>query len=195
MVRGLKMRHNCVTFPMRARTLFLASLLVCSAVAAAQNPSQDQNIDTVHLTTKLGSFKLFNGSGHIHIDFKGTVLVTFLQGTITTSGNVKKEYPVPQAGPAATRDGGNRQAFHGDGAIDINCGPKGGFKSIQWFGRDMTCVWTGAGGFRLFGEYDKNLDTGYMWYGNNEATKERWPIGGGDLLLPKFGKVVKPVIK
>jgi len=158
-----------------------------NAFGQAQNP----NFDTLHFESKLGSFKFYNGTGTLHMKFKGTVLLTYLKGTITTTGNVKKEFPVPQAGPGAARDGGARQAYHGDGEITVN----GNFKSLQWFGRDISGTWYGAGGFRLFGEYDKNLDTGWFWYGNDEAHKEMWGTGSGDRFLPKMGNAARPVLK
>src|SRR4029077_2172008 len=119
---------------LRIPAIFILVLASVWALGQAKN----QDIDTLHLKTTLGSFKFFNGKGTIHLKFKGTVLVTYLHGTVAFGGTVRKEFPVPQVGKAAARDGGARQAFHGDGDITIN----GDFKSVQWFGRDLDGTWT-----------------------------------------------------
>src|SRR5437763_5533596 len=172
---------------LRVPALFTLGLAAALAFGQAKNP----NIDTLHLKTALGSFKFFNGSGTIHLKFKGTVLLTFFHGTVTPAGNVRKEFPVPQIGKVVERDGGVRQAFHGDGEITIN----GDFKSVQWFGRDLDGTWVGTGGFRLFGEYDKDLNTGLFWYGSDTEHIEQWGVGSGDRLLPRNANQPRPVLK
>lgn len=143
------------------------------------------------MSCHLGSFKLYNGTGTAHFKFKGSFLLAYLNGSVTVTGNVKKEYPSP-AQAAKLKNPNIRQAYFGDGEITI----KGNFKSVQWFGRDLAGEWTGAGGLRLYGDYDKNMETGWYWYGDDVAHRNPWTVSSGDLFLPKFGSdVAKPVLK
>jgi hypothetical protein len=156
------MRHN--RFFLLA--LFCLSLSSAAITASAQNgvPS----VDVMHLTTNLGSCKIFNGTGTISLTFKGTALVADVKGTIVPSGNVKEEY-----------NAHGRRAFFGSGTLTVT----GAWRSIQWFGSDLSATWKGRGGVTVYGEYDKNLKTGEIWYGN-EAEKIPWSTGGRTLFLP-----------
>jgi len=149
------------------KTLVLALALGVVAVSPAQVQPGDQ---TLHLTTSVGSMRLIDGRGKVEISFKGTVLISQLQnGSVIPSGNLKKEY-----------DARGRQAYFGQGKLVIT----GSFRGIQWFGRDLTATWTGLGRARLFGEFDKNLNTGFFWYTHNPK-KKSWLTNGIEALLPE----------
>lgn len=132
--------------------LFLASIV---AYAQPATPAQRAGVEskkdyaTLHLRTKLGSFRMIDGEGRVEVQFTGTLLVSNLKGKIDISGKVRKEY-----------DAKGRQAWFGTGKAIVT----GSFRAIQWFGRDMQAVWYGKGICRLVGEFDKDLNTGELWF-------------------------------
>ncbi|MEQ1821556.1 MAG: hypothetical protein ABL949_03515 [Fimbriimonadaceae bacterium] len=124
--------------------------------------------DTMYLETTLGSFKVLNGRGKFSFTFKGTVLVSGLDGNVTVTGNVKKEYD---------REG--RVAYFGAGGMEL----VGTWRGLQWFGENMKATFTGEGAVRLFGEFDKDLNTGFYWYKSLPA-KNIWYTSGIETKLP-----------
>ncbi|HRK22271.1 MAG TPA: hypothetical protein PLX06_10695 [Fimbriimonadaceae bacterium] len=158
-----------------------AALIALSAVVLAQTGGQpkagglvptqiDPSIGTMHLTTKIGSFKLLDGTGRVEVSFTGTMLISQLKGTIVPTGNLKKEYEA--------RD---RVVYHGTGKVVI----EGDFRGIQWFGTNMTGVWTGRGVARITGEFDQNLETGYYWYGKDPNRKIPWSMYSLTIMNPE----------
>ncbi len=148
----------------------LLGLLACVAPAFGQ-PATDQqragvvpkpDYKTLHLETNLGSYKLLDGEGRVEISFTGTILISQLRGTLSTSGRLKKEY----------EDKG-RAVYFGKGQMTIT----GTFRAIQWFGRDMKSVWYGKGIARLSGEFDRNLNVGKFWY-DDPKNKFEWQAQG-----------------
>ncbi len=131
-------------------------------------PALKDGDDTIYFETALGSFKILNGRGKITFSFKGTVLVSGLDGKAAVTGKVKKEYE---------HDG--RTAYFGEGTIEL----LGTWRGLQWFGSNMKGVFTGEGNIRLFGEFDKNLDTGFYWYKSLPA-KNVWYTSGIEVKLP-----------
>lgn len=115
---------------------------------------------TLNFKCNLGSFKLLPKSGmadgHIEMSFTGTLLVSQFDGKITVSGNLKKEF-----------EGYGRAAYFGTGKVVID----GKFRGVQWFGSGLSGKWTGNGVARLYGEFDRNLDTGKYWYENLNDVK------------------------
>lgn len=133
---------------------------------------------TMHLTTHVGSFRVASpGSdparGKMDMQFTGTVLVSGLRpgGTVVPSGNVKREY---------WDEKHNKQVWHGTGHLVID----GAYKGIQWFGRDLNATWVGFGIMLLYGEFDKNLETGYVWY-DDPKQKRFWSTFGQQLTNPE----------
>ncbi|MES1227591.1 MAG: hypothetical protein ABUL72_02910 [Armatimonadota bacterium] len=124
----------------------------------------------LHFVSHLGSFKSIDGDGRLEFEFKGTVLVTRLQGKVTPTGSIRVEY-----------DKDNRRIYTGSGRLLI----EGKWRGVQWFGSNMKGIWWGTGAIRLVGEFDKNLQTGDYWY-DNIAEKSSWPATGTiTLWLPK----------
>jgi hypothetical protein len=144
--------------------------------------------------TKIGSFRMleFNDDsmpeGHFEMNFTGSVLVDTseavkhprgLQTTIKTEGSIKSEV-----------DYHGRKLFHGTGKIIVD----GGWHALQWFGRDMSGKFTGSGVFRLSGEFDKNLETGYYWY--DDGKKQDWGTAGMQPTVPQANYMPKtPTVK
>ena len=161
------------------RSSFLA--LGLTAVAAfGQKPSAPAN-GVLHFTTNIGSLKLFNGDGTVTLHFHGTVLIRGYKGTPVVAGKIQKEY-----------DSHDRQSYFGDGTFTFD----GHFDSIQWFGSDLVGLWNGRGGFRLYGDYDKDLKTGWFWFGEDVANKTAWPTQSGNYYLPpKALQQQTPVLK
>ncbi|MBX3120230.1 MAG: hypothetical protein KF784_14285 [Fimbriimonadaceae bacterium] len=131
-------------------------------------------IDTMYLQTKLGSFRLINGAGRVEIKFTGTVLISQLNGVRTVSGNVQKEFP-----RNAEEAKSGRELWFGTGTIVVD----GGFRAIQWFGRDMSTTWQGHGLARLYGEFDNDLNTGSYHFAT-EPTVQYWSPYGTSVNLP-----------
>lgn len=128
------------------------------------------DMDTLHMSTKIGSFKIIDGEGRLEFTFKGTLLVSKLEGQLTTlAGNLRKEY-----------DKNNRAVYTGGGTVAI----EGKWRGVQWFGSDMTATYWGKGVCRITGEFDRNLETGYYWY-RDPAKKKPFPSSNViDLRIP-----------
>lgn len=156
-------------FVMRSKALF-GSLFTVVATGGLLATAQADPTGTVFMQSHIGAFRLFNGKGTFHYDFDGTILMRDYKGKIRTSGNVRKEY-----------DSHGRIAFFGKGSVDFT----GTFDSFECFGKNMNGKWTGSGGFRLFGDYDKDLRTGWYWF-DNDPTRHEWPTSGGDIILPHY---------
>lgn len=139
--------------------LVVGSVLVMSASNFAQQATPEQmgpyanrkDMETFHMQTKLGSFKVIGGEGRIDFTFKGTLLVSNLtDGEMQiVSGNLKKEYSK-----------NNRTVYTGQARVIIT----GKYRGIQWFGSDMKAVWYGKGFVRVSGEFDRDLNTGSYWF-------------------------------
>jgi|GEM_PF-1478942 len=134
----------------------------------------------LYLQTQLGSFKIKRGSeqqdvGILDIDFKGTVLISGLSptGVATPSAGVKLEY---------YRADHNKRVFYGKGHLHID----GDFDGILWFGENMKALYHGTGVIQLFGEFDKQLNTGTYWYASNPSTKMYWGTGGATITPAPF---------
>jgi len=144
-------------------------------------------VDDFYFTTKVGSFKFLPRgdtlpSGTLIISFTGSVLVSELHGTIVPTGAIRREYFEQKR---------NKQVWFGTGKLVI----KGDFSSVQWFGRDLTGEFHGNGYVRLYGEFDKNLDTGWYWF---DPTKKRfWGNYGTGVPIPEqvMGGGQKPMMR
>ena len=169
---------------MRLRFVFLSSIaaaILAPTAAFAQTYAATQGTTILHFTCNVGSFRFVNGIGKVDMDFKGTVLVTDLKGTIKPSGNIKLEY-----------DSRGRKAYFGAGHIVV----QGEFRQLQWFGQDLQGSWDGRGRALLYGEYDKNLDTGFFWFLNETDRKRPWLTGGYTVDVPLQTNLQdKPIIR
>jgi hypothetical protein len=164
----------------RTRLPILATAILASLSLATVSLA-DQNLKVLDFKTSVGSFKLLGSEhpahGRLEISFTGTVLVSGLtSGTVTPSGGVGKEYDNAQH---------KKQVFHGKGKIVVD----GEFEAIQFFGRDLTGTFTGLGIFRLYGEFDKNLNTGDYWYEGGEH--HDWGTGGSQLTVPGYNPAAR----
>lgn len=163
---------------MRRSALTVLSAICLVAHGATQAPGERPQ--TVHMTAKVGSFKMVDGQGTATISFSGTILIIGLDGTVQPSGNLKQEY-----------GDRNRRAYFGTGSLVIT----GRFRGIQWFGRDLTAKWTGLGLLRLMGEFDDQLKVGEVWY-EGDKKRDSWFTGGRTLYLPdRRLKAATPVEK
>lgn len=129
----------------------------------------------VHFHTKVGSFKMLGvnaepAEGRIEINFTGSLLVTG-KPKIEATGALRKEYE---------RKDKDKVVYHGTGKVIID----GKFWGIQWFGRDMSAVWHGFGVARLYGEFDKDLNTGEYWYEDQPAKVGYWGTQGAAIQNP-----------
>jgi hypothetical protein len=162
--------------PFFTRALFVCSVLCAAALGSAQDPT-----GILHFQSAVGSFRLYNGTGTVTFTFKGTVMVVDGKGEATVSPGIKKEY-----------EGHGRVAYFGKGSFTY----KGAFRNLLWFGENMDGTWNGNGGGLFFGEFDKSLNTGYVWEASDPAAKRKWGTGGLDWRLPSLkAAVVEPKVR
>lgn len=134
--------------------------------------------DDLWFETNVGSFKILPRgdvlpSGNLTMSFTGSVLISNLKGEVTPEGNVRKEYDNKVKG---------REVWFGTGKLTI----KGNFRAVQWFGRNLKAKFSGNGYMRLYGEFDKKLETGYYWF--DPKDKKYWGNYGTSFGVPE-GKV------
>lgn len=157
----------------------LGSIAVAQTPSVNWKPKAGDPVDTIFMETNLGSFRLINGKGRVEFSFTGTVLVSGLKGTVTPTGNVRKEY-----------DKNGRVAYFGTGKMVVD----GEWRAVQWFGRNMKGTWWGAGIVRMYGEFDSKLDTGLYWFASDPEKKYWSPYGTERVFpLPKTGRDAKPI--
>jgi hypothetical protein len=147
------------------RPILLGSLLIGAAIAPAQS-------DTINFETTIGSFKLIDGKGTVSFSFQGTVLLVGAEGNIKMEGAVKKEFDDPKM---------KRTSYFGKGKLTI----VGKWRGIQWFGSNMKGFIKGESLVRLTGEFDKNLDTGFYWYGDRIKDRNPWFTSGLTVKVPE----------
>ncbi|CAN5656842.1 hypothetical protein BH11ARM2_BH11ARM2_30200 [soil metagenome] len=145
--------------------------------------------DTLKFKTTLGSFKILGSSkdparGNLNVSFRGTILLTDAQGDVKITGDVRKEYEdIPH----------KKVAYFGKGHLALN----GSARSVQFFGSDVDGSFKGFGVMRMYGEFDKNFDTGtYQFVGSQPMP---WGTGGINLPVPQviYGQMpnVKPKVQ
>ena len=158
------------------------ALLVLPAAALAFGQAAKE--DTLFFSTTVGSFKILppgpdKTKGTLDMDFEGTLMVSELKGQITPGPGIRLEYERPKHG---------RKVYFGKGHIRVS----GDFRSMQFFGRNLKGSYTGIGVARLYGEFDKNMETGYYWYAS-KPEKIDWGSYGRTLYVPAYnGPTVKP---
>jgi len=173
-----------VTMMLRS-AIVLCLLLGFAAWASAQPASAAQragvqqrpDFATLHLRTRLGSFKIVPAGdtpamGRFEMTFTGTVLVHNVNGKLEVSGKLRLEY-----------NNHGRKVFTGTGRIVVT----GEWRSMQWFGSDMEAVWYGRGLIRVSGEFDRNLDTGEYWYDDPKQKYYWYPGASMEVHLPQAG--------
>ncbi|MEM2786021.1 MAG: hypothetical protein QW652_05085 [Candidatus Nitrosotenuis sp.] len=132
-------------------------------------PAAAPKYGRMHLWAAIGSFALLNGEGSLEMKFKGTLLISNLDGTSAVSGKVRKEF-----------DGMGRTVWFGEGVAKVS----GKWRKIQWFGEDVDCVWEGRGLARVYGEYDERTkSTGRVKV--DDLPEEPWMTNGREFYVPK----------
>lgn len=154
-------------------------LLVVGPFLSAQ--AKPEPTDVIFFETGIGSFKLKNCTGKTTFSFEGTVLVAGLDGTVSVSGNLKKEYENVKE---------KRVAYFGKGSITVT----GKWRGVQWFGENLKGQFDGRGFMQFVGEFDKNMNTGHYWY-QSAPDKNIWYTAGMTVTIPppEFIKNQKPV--
>lgn len=131
--------------------------------------------DDLWFETNVGSFKIMPRGdvlpgGELTMSFVGSVLISELDGTVVPEGNVRREYQNKEKG---------KQVWFGSGKLTI----KGNFRAVQWFGRNLKAKFSGNGFMRLYGEFDKNLETGTYWF--DPKVKKFWSNYGSNIGVPE----------
>lgn len=159
------------------------ALAAASAMAQPATAAQRAGVKTtkpagtLHLEAPLGSFRFIDSEGRLEVTFKGSMLISHLEGTVTHTAGIKKE---------VTRD--KRQVFFGQGTMVVT----GKSRAIQWFGSGMKGVFFGHGLVRMTGEFDRSLNPGRYWYEDPDEKKKRYwfPNSAMTITVPEqiFGK-------
>ncbi len=139
------------------------------AQRAGADPKPEQPYATAHFQCNIGSFRILDGEGRVEVNFRGTVLISKLEGDAVPSGNLRKEY-----------EAHDRIIYTGQGKLVVT----GKWRAVQWFGRDMTAVWYGRGIARVVGEFDRNMQTGRYWYDKPEEWMPFQATGITNVFLP-----------
>lgn len=142
----------------------------------------------VNFQTSVGSFKMLGGNGpaigKLKMSFTGTVLVSGMEkgSKIETSPSIRLEIDDAKMG---------KKVYHGKGTLTFD----GGARAIQFFGRDLKARFEGNGVIRIYGEFDKKLETGTFQYdGSTEITP--WGTGGSQISVPSIEqKTPKPRLR
>ncbi|HET6645133.1 MAG TPA: hypothetical protein VFG65_06510 [Fimbriimonadales bacterium] len=154
----------------------IAAFLGCSVLAAAAGyfalaqsgqtpPPKDGK---VHLWSKIGSFSM-EGQGQVVLNFEGTLLLSGHHGPPPQiTGKVRKEF-----------DKIGRVVWFGSGKAVI----QGSWRHLNWFGKDMDCVWHGRGIVMTFGEFDEKGQTGFTQV--DDLPPQAWLTGGLTFYVPK----------
>jgi len=159
------------------RSLVVATAFIAGAIVLAQSQLPDKGTATAEKPTeridfesKLGSFKLIDGTGHVEFSFTGTVMLNGVEGPLKVSPGLRKEF-----------DDMGRVAYFGTGSISLD----GKFRGIQCFGKNLKGWWNGNGVGRLYGEFDENLKTGTYKFAK-QSRAEFWSPYGTTFSLPPF---------
>jgi hypothetical protein len=126
----------------------------------------------VHMTAEIGAFKIKRGSeapdyGCLEISFKGTVLVSGLKGTAVPSNGAFLDFSQPQY---------KKDVYFSKGIGKLVV--TGQFEGIQFFGQHVNAHYRGDGVIQLYGEFDKDLNTGLFWYDTRPEPKQYWSTNG-----------------
>src|SRR5579862_577950 len=119
----------------------VAVLFFAHRPAHAQGMVRPTGAGIFHFTTNIGSFKLLGSdeedvSGTLDMKSKGTILVSGVDKAPATTGSLRLEISYPEL---------KKYTFHGDGSLHL----QGKWRSVQWFGTDLTATFNGRGKFRL----------------------------------------------
>ncbi|MCB0826655.1 MAG: hypothetical protein KDC26_10740 [Armatimonadetes bacterium] len=148
----------------------------------AVNKSANPEYSELHLRTLLGSIRCLDGEGRFEMTFSGTLLVSKMDGDLSITGAVKKEF-----------DANDRVCYTGTGKLVAD----GKWRSIHWFGSDMKADWFGKGIVNISGEFARNpetglLETGDYWY-DKANEKQAFPNAAlQPLPLPKYSSIERP---
>ena len=182
-----------------AATVLVAPVLLATAALAQQAPAPTKlaapapvpksRYAGLSFESKVGSFKMLGAGdvpaqGKLTINFTGTVLVSGPEPTakITTSGNVLREINDVKRG---------KIVYHGTGTLVVD----GSVRAVQFFGRNLKGRFFGQAIFRLYGEFDKDLNTGTYQFDGSQDVRP-WGTGGGTFSVPSIEQATpKPRVR
>ena len=159
--------------------------LLCITPCLGQAPA-DATGEAI-MKTNVGAFKINSPGdkkafGKIQMSFKGSLLIIGYEGAapIVASGGLRVEYK---------DDKRQRVEYFGNGTVTLD----GKFRAIQWFGRSLNMTWNGMGICRLYGEFDKNGDTGSYEVKGDKVRP--WGTGGMSFTVPgRNSTIVAPKV-
>ena len=186
-----KIRHTLYINVMNPKVFRFGCLaMLCISPSFAQNPTSTAPapIGEAVMKTNIGAFKITSPGdvkafGKVQITFKGTLLIVGYDSSvpIVASAGLNKEYENKQR---------ERIEFFGQGTVTLD----GKFRAIQFFGRNLDMKWVGNGICRVYGEFDKNGDTGTFEVKGDQ--KRFWGSGGTTFTVPpRNNNVVAPKVK
>jgi hypothetical protein len=179
--------HNQISHTRDISTMLRLSCsgLIVSALAVSAFAQTSGEVD---FKTAIGSFKISSpgiekARGKITMSFTGTLLLSDYKGSAPVfTGTVRKEYENLKE---------KKVVYFGKGTVTID----GSFRAVQWFGRDMSAKWVGMGICRLYGEFDKDGNTGTFLV-KGDALRY-WGSGGTTFSIPNptLVRPKAPIIK
>ncbi|MEP0765605.1 MAG: hypothetical protein HRF45_03570 [Fimbriimonadia bacterium] len=165
----------------RLAVLGVSLVVLATAQDRASSPNtrgEGPVLSTLMLDTGPGSFRA-EGEGTIVIDSFGGVATVFVSGLDGANKSIRVE------GLRREYDDGSRVCFHGSGRVVV----RGKFRAVNWMGNRMRGSYTGKGMIRLYGDLDKDLKTGLVWYPGFRDDKgkqiiENWETFGREFHVP-----------
>jgi len=173
------LKRRIVVFGTAGLVALSAFVIADETLPTAQEPTEIPKpkigSDTLTFESSVGSFKLLGSdetpaTGTLSFNFNGTVLVTGDEAKVTTEGNVRQEYEKKEFA---------KKLYFGQGKMTVT----GKVRSIQFFGSDVKGSFKGIGIMRMYGEFDKNLETGYFQFAGGERTP--WGTNGLQVAVPQ----------
>lgn len=158
--------------------------LLCISPSIAQGPIKTGE---VVMKAPRGAFKITSPGdvkafGKIQVSFKGTFLVVGYDSKvpIVPSAGLRTEYK---------NDKRERIEFFGEGTVTLD----GKFRAIQYFGRNLNMTWNGYGICRVYGEFDKDGNTGTYEVKGDKL--RYWGSGGTTFTVPPRDTIIPPKVK
>jgi hypothetical protein len=149
--------------------------LACYGFAKTPTQSPAPSTGELVLDSGPGSYRA-EGTGHLELTTKGGVGTVYISGLVGT---------VHQEGMRLEYQKGTRLCYHGIGKVVID----GKFRAINFLGESVSTDFKGNGIFELYGDLDRNGNTGLVWYPgflkDNKQVKETWETYGRVFTVPR----------
>lgn len=142
----------------RIKISYLIALLLLSFCLNMVGYGQhSKTSNKIYLNVKKGGFKMLDGEGVVLIKGAGTLLLSHFKGKLQIPSSMRLEY-----------DNGIRKVYFGSGLVQI----RGGFRAIQWCGKNLKASWQGKGSLKLLTEENMGAGEGFYRF---EGSMKKFP--------------------